>query len=312
MSIEQYLARSAAAVNAALPGRIRALKGAQPSLAEAMLYSLSAGGKRLRPALLGAAYELSGRKAGEILPAACALEMVHTYSLIHDDLPCMDDAALRRGRRTCHKVYGEAAAVLAGDALLTDAFTVLLLSKYPGHVDSARLLRAAGIMARRAGARGMVSGQAADLAAEGFLDSGPGAGSGARRRREGLARLEYIHLHKTADLICAAVEMGAALAGAAEKDFKALSAFGRDLGLCFQVADDILDAAGDDKKLGKARSDAENRKLTYATLLGVDEARRRGAALLRSSLKNLEKAGGPPAARARLAALAGYVYGRDN
>ena len=156
----------------------------------------------------------------------------------------------------------------------------------------------------------MVSGQAADLEAEGFFDRGPARGA-ARRKREGLASLSYIHLHKTADLITAAVEMGAVLAGAGAGDLRALSGFGRDIGLCFQVADDILDVAGDKKKLGKSRSDARNRKLTYATLLGVEEAARRGEALLHSSLASLAKVGGAPEARARLAALAGYIYRRD-
>ncbi len=310
MNTEQYLERNAAAVNAALPGFVRGLKGAEPGLAAAMLYSLSAGGKRLRPALMGAAYEVFGGRAKDILPAACALEMVHTYSLIHDDLPCMDDADLRRGRAACHKVYGEARAVLAGDALLTDAFTVLTGSSYPARVRKEGLLAAAGILARRAGARGMVAGQAADLEAEGFLDRKSKLPA-ARLRREGLELLAYIHLHKTADLITAAVEMGAALGGAGAKELKALSAFGRDIGLCFQVADDILDAAGDSAKLGKSASDAANHKLTYATLLGVQAARERGSALLRSALKNLARAGGAPAAKARLAALAGFVHGRD-
>ncbi|MCX5791652.1 MAG: polyprenyl synthetase family protein [Elusimicrobia bacterium] len=310
MNIEQYLERNAAAVNAALPGFVRGLKGAEPGLAAAMRYSLSAGGKRLRPALMGAAYEVFGGRAKDILPAACALEMVHTYSLIHDDLPCMDDADLRRGRAASHKVYGEALAVLAGDALLTDAFTVLTGSRYPARVRKEGLLAAAGILARRAGARGMVAGQAADLEAEGFLDRKRKIPA-ARLRREGLELLAYIHLHKTADLITAAVEMGAALGGAGGNELKALSAFGRDIGLCFQVADDILDAAGDSAKLGKSASDAANHKLTYATLLGVQAARERGSALLRSALMNLAKAGGAPAAKARLAALAGFVHGRD-
>ncbi len=304
------MAHSAARINAAMPGCVRALKGAHPRLGKAMAYSLSAGGKRIRPALMFAAYEVFGRKAGDILPAACAVEMVHTYSLIHDDLPCMDDAGLRRGRATCHKVYGEAGAVLAGDALLTDAFTILLCSGYPARVRNNDLLKAAGILAARAGARGMVSGQAADLDAEGFLDRQNGRVI-ARRKVEALRLLAYIHLHKTADLISAAVEMGAVLAGAGARDVAALAAFGRDIGLCFQMADDILDAAGDGKKLGKNSSDARNRKLTYATLLGVAEAGRRGAALMRRALANLEKAGGRPAAKARLTALAGYIYGTD-
>ncbi len=309
MDVDEYIRQRAAAINAALPGFITSLKGAQPALSKAMAYPLAAGGKRLRPLLMGASYEIFGGRAADILPAACAIEMLHTYSLVHDDLPAMDDDDLRRGRPTSHKVYGEALAILSGDALLTDAFTVLLSSKYPGGVKPERVLRAAGILASRAGARGMVSGQAADLGAEGFL---PGGKIPAARKKAGLRLLSYIHQHKTADLITAAVEMGAALAGAPEKDFKAMSAFGRDLGLCFQVADDILDVVGDKKKLGKSGSDARNRKLTYASLLGVEEARGRAAALMRRALAGLAGVNGAAAPKEALAGLAGFVYGRES
>ncbi|MCM2268194.1 MAG: polyprenyl synthetase family protein [Elusimicrobiales bacterium] len=308
MDIEKYIKARALAVNAALPRFVRALSGADPRLAAAMTYPLAAGGKRLRPVLMGAAYEIFGGKAKDILPAACALEMVHTYSLVHDDLPAMDDDDLRRGRPTTHKVYGEAEAILAGDALLTDAFTTLLSARYPARVKPAGVLAAARIMAARAGARGMVSGQAADLAAEGFLK---GKVTPARRRA-GLKLLSYIHLHKTADLITAAVEMGAALAGAPARDLAALSAFGRDIGLCFQVADDVLDVVGDKKKLGKSGSDARNRKLTYASLFGVEEARRRAEGLMRRALPALARVRGAARPKAVLAEIAGFVYRRDN
>jgi geranylgeranyl diphosphate synthase type II len=306
--MESFMKARAASVNAALPRFIRNLKDADPRLAGAMTYSLSAGGKRLRPLLMGAAYEIFGGKAREILPAACALEMVHTYSLVHDDLPSMDDDDLRRGRPTSHKVYGEALAILAGDALLTDAFTVLLSSKYPRRVKPEGLLAAARALAARAGARGMVSGQAADLEAEGFLRGKPTPA----RRRAGLALLSYIHLHKTADLITAAVEMGAALAGAPKRDFRALSAFGRDIGLCFQVADDILDVVGDKKKLGKSGSDARNNKLTYVSLLGVGEARRRAETLMRRAVSGLARVRGAAGPKAALAEIAEFVYRREN
>ena len=307
IDIESYIKARAAAVNAALPRFIKGLKHADPRLAEAMAYSLSAGGKRLRPLLMGASYEIFGGKAGDILPAACALEMVHTYSLVHDDLPAMDDDDLRRGRPTSHRVYGEALAILAGDALLTDAFTLLLSSRYPRRVRPAGLLAAARVLGERAGARGMVSGQAADLEAEGFLK---GRATPARRRA-GLKLLSYIHLHKTADLITAAVEMGALLAGAPARDFAALSSFGRDIGLCFQVADDILDVVGDKGKLGKSGSDARNQKLTYASLLGVEEARRRARALMRRALPELARVRGAAGPKAALAGIAEFVYRRD-
>ncbi len=309
MDLNAYMARSAAGVNAALPEFIDKLKSAQPRLAEAMKYSLCAGGKRLRPVLMGAAYEVFGGRSAAILPAACALEMLHTYSLIHDDLPVMDNDDLRRGRPTSHKVYGEALALLAGDALLTDAFTVLLASKYPGGVKPEYVLAAAGIMARRAGACGMVSGQAADLKAEGFLD---GAALSPARRRLGLRLLSYIHRHKTADLICAAAEMGAALAGAPAADFAALSAFGSETGLCFQITDDILDVAGDKKKLGKKGSDAANHKLTYVSLLGVPAARSGARASLGRALLSLKKVRGAAGPKNVLGAVARFACKRDN
>ena len=307
MDIVNYIKTRAASVNSALPRFLKTLKDADPRLAGAMAYSLAAGGKRLRPVLMGASYEIFGGKAKDILPAACALEMVHTYSLVHDDLPAMDDDDLRRGRPTSHKVHGEALAILAGDALLTDAFTILLSSKYPRRVKPAGLLAAARVLAVRAGARGMVSGQAADLQAEGFL-----RGKAKPARGRGLELLSYIHLHKTADLITAAVEMGALLAGAPERDCRALSSFGRDIGLCFQVADDILDVVGDKKKLGKSGSDARNNKLTYASLLGVDEARRRAETLMRRALPSLARVRGAAGPKAALAAIADYVYRREN
>ena len=309
MDVDNYIKERAALINAALPGFIAGLKGAQPALSGAMAYPLAAGGKRLRPLLMGAAYEIFGGKASDILPAACALEMLHTYSLVHDDLPAMDDDDLRRGRPTSHKVYGEALAILSGDALLTDAFTVLLTSRYARRVKPEHLLRASGVLAARAGARGMVSGQAADLGAEGFL---AGRKISPARRKAGLELLSYIHLHKTADLITAAVEMGAALAGAPRIDQNALSGFGRELGLCFQVADDILDVVGDKKKLGKSGSDARNRKLTYASLLGVEEARREAGAMLRRALAHLKRVSGAPGPKAALEAVAGFVYRREN
>ncbi len=308
MDIVKYMKQRASAVGEALPSFVSSLEGAEPRLAEAMTYSLAAGGKRLRPVLMGASYEIFGGKAADILPAACALEMVHTYSLVHDDLPAMDDDDLRRGRPTSHKVYGEALAILAGDALLTDAFTVLTRSRYGRRVRPDGILKAASILSRRAGACGMVSGQAADLGAEGFLDRK----LTPARRRDGLDLLSYIHLHKTADLITAAVEMGAALAGAPERDYRLLSEFGRDIGLCFQIADDILDVVGDKKKLGKSGSDARNHKLTYASLLGLEEAGRRAEALIGSALPKLEKVKGRPGPKAALAAMAEFVYRREN
>ena len=302
MDIDEYLARKAAAVDGAFPGFINGLKPASPKLKEAMLYSLSAGGKRLRPALLGAVYELYGGRFRAVLPAACALEMVHTYSLIHDDLPAMDDDDLRRGRPTNHRVYGEALAILAGDALLTDAFFILISATAARGVKKENILEAAAILARHAGACGMVSGQAADLEAEGLKAD----------RRRAAKLLKYIHLHKTADLLMASVEMGAALAGAPRSDFKALSAFAFKAGLCFQIADDILDITGDKKKLGKNGSDRKNKKLTYVSLFGLEGARKKAASLMVEAKRELRRLSGPPEKIKRLSDIAEFVYRREN
>ena len=303
MDINKYLARKAAAVDGAFPGFINGLKTARPELKEAMLYSLSAGGKRLRPALLGAVYELYGGEFRSVLPAACALEMVHTYSLIHDDLPAMDDDDLRRGRPSNHKVYGEALAILAGDALLTDAFFILISAKAARGIKKENVLEAAAILARHAGACGMVSGQAADLRAEGFRPAG---------RNRAAKLLEYIHLHKTADLLMASVEMGAALAGAPRKDFKALSAFAFKAGLCFQIADDILDITGDKKKLGKNGSDLKNKKLTYVSLFGLEGARKKAASLMTGAKQELRRLSGPAEKIKILSDIAEFFYRRES
>ena len=305
MSIEKFIVRRADAVNGELRRRVKRIPAARPRLREAMLYSLAAGGKRLRPVLLTVSYELFGGDWRRVLPAACALEMVHTYSLIHDDLPAMDDDDLRRGRPTNHKVFGEAMAILAGDALLTDAFSVLYENSRVKGVGAARVLEAAGILARRAGAAGMVSGQAADLEAEGFLKRR------GRSRSEAARLLGYIHQHKTSDLIIASVEMGAALAGAGTRDFRTLSDFAGAIGLCFQITDDILDVVGDKKKLGKSGSDARNAKLTYASLYGVEASKAKAAGLMALARKKLEALPCPPARVKVLADIAGFVYGRE-
>lgn len=305
MHIEKFIEDRAAAVNAELKLRIGGIPACHPRLREAMLYSVDAGGKRLRPALLTASYEIFGGDCRKVLRAAAAVEMVHTYSLIHDDLPALDDDDLRRGRPTNHKVFGEARAILAGDALLTDAFTVLCGNAEERGVKPANVLRAAAILARRAGAAGMVSGQTADLDAEGFLKT-------ARFDRAEAARLlDYIHLHKTADLITASVEMGAALGGADRRAFATLSEFAALSGVCFQIADDILDVTGDKKKLGKSGSDARNAKLTYVSLYGLERSRAAAAALMKRALKKLAELPGPAAKIKVLADLARYVYSRD-
>lgn len=228
-------------------------------LYESMRYSLLAGGKRIRPVLTLEFARLAGLADWKTaLPMACALELVHTYSLIHDDLPCMDDDDLRRGRPTNHKVFGEANAVLAGDGLLTAAFETMLA---PGQkLPPERVLEAAGILARAAGGRGMVGGQVLDMAGEG--------------RALGLTEVEELQRLKTGALIRAAVEMGCAVAGGAEEQREALCRYADCLGLAFQIQDDILDVVGDEATLGKPiGSDVRSDKTTFVALKGLADCR---------------------------------------
>ena len=231
-------------------------------LYEAMRYMVLGGGKKVRPALVLLAAEACGGSADEALPAACAVEMVHTYSLIHDDLPAMDNDDLRHGRPSCHKAFGEAMAILAGDALLTEAFAVLATRV----ADAAQSQRLAAELAVAAGAVGMVGGQVADLEAE-------------RRRSTDEELLAVIHRRKTARLIEAAAVLGAISAGASEHYERSLRDYGGHLGLAFQIADDILDAAGTTDVLGKtAGKDAAAGKLTYVKCYGLEAARQRARA----------------------------------
>jgi len=229
------------------------------TLYEAMRYSLFAGGKRLRPLLALAAAQTMGGSLACALPAACALECIHTYSLIHDDLPAMDDDDLRRGKPTNHKVYGEAAAVLAGDGLLTYAFELLAEAfAEQGGQTGVRLISE---LSRAAGPGGMVGGQMADVEAE-----------GAPVQAE---QLEFIHQRKTGALIVAAVRMGAICAGAKLEELEALTGYARNLGLAFQIMDDILDIVGESDKLGKqVGADAALEKLTYPRVYGMEESKR--------------------------------------
>jgi geranylgeranyl diphosphate synthase type II len=269
------------------------------TICQAMRYSLFAGGKRLRPVLVMAAAECCGKSARHVLKAAAALEMIHTYSLIHDDLPAMDDDDLRRGRPTNHKVFGEAVAILAGDGLLTYAFEISAENARKLNLsgqDSASLMAA---IAQASGTRGMVGGQVADLQAEGKSTS-------RGNRAEKL--LEYIHLHKTAALIAASLEVGAILSRATQQQRKCLRAYGLAVGLAFQIADDILDVVGNRKKLGKNGSDLDNKKLTYASLYGLEMARKKAAALVEEAHGHLARFKGDAHV---LHALADYIIARD-
>ncbi|WP_257310887.1 polyprenyl synthetase family protein [Geothrix fuzhouensis] len=233
-------------------------KGDAARLGEAMRYSLEAGGKRVRPILCLLAAEAVGGTAEQALPGALALEYVHTYSLIHDDLPAMDDDDLRRGRPTNHKVFGEGHAILAGDALLTEAFGVLASAD----LDPVRRAEALALLAEGAGWRGMAGGQALDLEGEALATYD-------------LEHLRLIHRLKTGALLRASLEIGAVLGGAVPADRAALRAYGEAIGLAFQIQDDILDATATDADLGKrAGKDAGRGKITYPSLLGLDGARK--------------------------------------
>jgi geranylgeranyl diphosphate synthase type II len=267
--------------------------GAPPALAEAMAYSLFAPGKRLRPLLCVLACEAAGGSLDQALPAACAVEMVHTYSLVHDDLPAMDDDDLRRGLPTCHKKFGEALAVLAGDALLTLAFEVLAAGCPPGVAAVSCAELAAG-----AGAVGMVGGQVLDLIADGRI---AGGGSGVE--------LEAIHRAKTGALFRSSLRLGAYAAGAGAETLAAIDAYAAAFGLAFQVTDDLLDAEGSADKAGKrVGKDAARGKLTYPGLLGVAASRRKATELGQEAVAAAERLG--PGGRP-LAGLARFVVERD-
>jgi geranylgeranyl diphosphate synthase type II len=233
-------------------------QGEAMRLGEAMRYSLEAGGKRVRPVLCILAAEAVGGTVAQALPGALALEYIHTYSLIHDDLPAMDDDDLRRGRPTNHKVFGEGHAILAGDGLLTEAFGALASAD----LDPIRKAEALGLLAEGAGWRGMAGGQALDL-------------EGEKLAAYDLDHLRLIHRLKTGALLRASLEIGAVLGGANAEDRAALRAFGEAIGLAFQIQDDILDATATDADLGKrAGKDAGRGKITYPSLLGLEGARK--------------------------------------
>jgi geranylgeranyl diphosphate synthase, type II len=260
LDIERYLRERAALVERALAGAVAEPDAVGGRLLEAMRYSLLAGGKRLRPVLALAACEAVGGSLEAAMGFACAIEMIHTYSLIHDDLPCMDDDDLRRGRPTNHKVYGEAIATLAGDALLTDAFLTLARSATTSAgVAPAALLATVAELAEAAGSAGMVAGQAIDLLGEG--------------RTMTIAELEYLHRRKTGALFIVAVRGGARLGGAGEAQLETLEAYAGALGLAFQVIDDILDVEASTEQMGKRTGkDGAHGKNTYPGLIGLDKS----------------------------------------
>jgi geranylgeranyl diphosphate synthase type II len=263
--IENYLSKQTCVVNRALK---KYLPKDRSKISEAMRYSVNAGGKRLRPFLLLEAGKICGARAESLLPAACSIEYIHTYSLIHDDLPAMDNDDLRRGRPTSHKKFGEATAILAGDALLTEAFSLLSVTRNP----SDRVVRVIKIISDSAGFNGMIGGQMRDT-----LET---ANWSKRTKKKNISDLEYIHDNKTAALIKASLLAGAVLSGAADRQLRAFERYGKNIGLAFQIADDVLDITADKKLLGKKGSDVQNNKLTYPAVYGIEGSKRKAAKLV--------------------------------
>jgi geranylgeranyl diphosphate synthase type II len=278
LDLKAYLADRRGLINRALEGYLPQSRGPAFRVVEAMRYSLFAGGKRLRPILCLAGAEAVGSDPSEALPVACALEMIHTYSLIHDDLPAMDDDDLRRGHPTCHKQFDEATAILAGDGLLTEAFRIMAEAapKFAGR--EAMLLEVIQLVGQAAGYPGMVGGQMLDLEAEG--------------KQVTLKELETIHRLKTGALLTASVRAGALIGGGSRAEVTALTAFGEKFGLVFQITDDLLDVEGEAAEMGKSPGmDAKKGKATYPALLGVAKARDWAKALMEEAINGLAPLG---------------------
>jgi geranylgeranyl diphosphate synthase type II len=293
MDFSRYWASHQKQVDAALDRLLPRATTRPKTIHEAMRYSIFAGGKRLRPVICLAAAEAVGGKTGPALPLACAVECIHTYSLIHDDLPAMDNDDFRRGKPTSHKVYGEGIAILAGDALLTIAFEMVAGAKAAPHYPAAALVRE---LAHASGSQALVAGQVADLEGEG--------------RKLKLSDLQYIHENKTAALIASSIRLGAMSANATPKQLAGLTDFGRSLGHAFQVIDDILDVTQTTEKLGKsAGKDIAAQKATYPSLLGLDQAKKEADRLTRRAHAALKPFGKKAAA---LAAIAEYLLKREN
>jgi geranylgeranyl diphosphate synthase, type II len=294
--IQGYLKEKAKSVESRLKEYMESPEGIPETLREAMTYSLLAGGKRLRPVLTLATAEALGGDEEKVLPFACAVEMIHTYSLIHDDLPAMDDDDFRRGNPTNHKIYGEAMAILAGDALLTQAFGVMAQGALDAQLPRETALTLIRECAVRAGAEGMVGGQVKDIQGEG--------------REVSLEELQDIHRSKTGDLITWSVRIGAMVAGSGEDELQALTGYAERLGLAFQIQDDVLDVIGDRQRLGKpVGSDEVKNKSTYPSLLGLDSSRERIRSLVEEA-KHLIMAQ-ERIRPDRLLAIADYLTVRD-
>ncbi|XP_042508933.1 geranylgeranyl pyrophosphate synthase, chloroplastic-like [Macadamia integrifolia] len=293
-NFKAYMLQKGASVNQALEGTVSLRDPLK--IHEAMRYSLLAGGKRVRPILCIASCELVGGEECTAMPAACAVEMIHTMSLIHDDLPCMDNDDLRRGKPTNHKVFGEGVAVLAGDALLAFAFEHIATATVG--VPPAKIVRVVEELAKVIGTEGLVAGQVVDIGLAGLSDVN-------------LEQLEFIHIHKTAALLEGSVVMGAILGGGSDEQVERLRKFARSIGLLFQVVDDILDVTKSSTELGKtAGKDLVADKVTYPKLLGLEKSREFAEKLNKEAKELLSEF--DPKKAAPLIALANYIAYREN
>jgi len=275
IKIEQYLDERKTLVDKALQKYMPRPSGLASDVINAMNYSLFAGGKRVRPILCMAGAEAVGGSTDSVVPVACAIELIHTYSLIHDDLPVMDNDDLRRGKPTNHKVFGEAVALLAGDGLLTLAFNLMAGYGAEKEVEKKALLRVIDLIASAAGYKGMVGGQVVDITYEG--------------KEPDPSVVEYIHRHKTAALIAASVTAGTILAGGNKDEEKSINRYGQQIGLAFQIADDILNIQGDRKIMGKGTgSDKEKGKITYPSVFGTAESTKIQKELIKNAIESLK------------------------
>jgi geranylgeranyl diphosphate synthase type II len=297
MDLKAYLKEQCTRIDAALDRFLPKETELPHSVHKAMRYSVFAGGKRVRPILMLAACQAVGGDTEHAIPAACAMEMIHTYSLIHDDLPAMDDDDFRRGNPTNHKVFGEAIAILAGDALLTEAFKLTSDPRFAGGCDPAARLAVIHEIAICAGSYGMVGGQVVDMESEGKPDID-------------LPTVQYIHTHKTGALIKASVVAGALLGDADEKALRAITRYGEAAGLAFQIADDILDIEGTTEEIGKdAGSDEARGKATYPAVMGLAAAKEEAQSMMDEAMRALEIFG---VEADPLRQIARYIVNRKN
>ena len=292
MQIEEVLKNKATLVNKALEKYMKHENNPQSIIYDAMEYSLFAGGIRLRPIILLLVCDLLYGNSDEVMPFSCAMEMIHTYSLIHDDLPAMDNDDLRRGKPTNHKVYGEAMAILAGDSLLNKAFEIVSSHKYKNQNQA---MKAIAVLAKSSGTEGMIGGQTVDIQSEG--------------KKISEQELLYLHSLKTGAIIRSSGVIGAIMSGACEEQIKAVDEYCLNLGIAFQIQDDLLDVLGDIEKLGKATgSDSENEKTTFVTLFGIDGSKKAVCEYTKKAIDSLavfEKKAEP------LVALADYLIDRN-